>query len=177
MISLPKATAFITSVASVVGTIHHPERFARPRFDSRRPQREGSPEAIMRNGAERSLGGIIEKPARILLVDGTHTLQDSHLLLLRSIPAIVQTLTSCADMYLHKEHGYSLVILALHSESRETTEAAHFVRHRWSSARILLLKGESAMIDDWLYDERIEPQSQPATVQESAARLMTKTAY
>lgn len=118
-----------------------------------------------------------KKPARILLVDAAPALDEWHLLLLRSIPAIVETLASCADLYLHQEHGYALVILVLHSNSRETAEAAHFVRHRWSAARILLLEGESAMIDDWLYDERIDPHSHPAKVREAAIRLMNEEKY
>ncbi|HTW80665.1 MAG TPA: hypothetical protein VME23_14055 [Terracidiphilus sp.] len=127
-----------------------------------------------KNRADQALCVTRTKPARILLVDAALALQESHLLLLRSIPAIVEALTSCADMYLHKEHGYALVILVLHSKSRETAEAAHFVRQRWSAARILLLESESAMIDDWLYDERVDPHSHPATLLEAAIRLMTE---
>jgi hypothetical protein len=115
--------------------------------------------------------------ARILLVDAALALQESHLLLLRSIPAIVESVASCADMYLQEEHDYALVILALRCKSRETAEAAHFVRRRWSAARILLLQGEPAMIDDWLYDERVDPHLYPASVRETAIRLMTEGRY
>jgi hypothetical protein len=83
----------------------------------------------------------------------------------------VETLGSCAELYLHKEHGYALVILVLSPKSSETTEAADFVRHRWTAARILLLENESAMVDDWLYDERVDPHSHPATLREAAIRL------
>ncbi|MGA2047946.1 MAG: hypothetical protein ABSG96_09635 [Terracidiphilus sp.] len=79
-------------------------------------------------------------------------------------------------MYLHEERGYTLVILVLHSKSTEPEEAAHFVRHRWSAARILLLEGESA-IDYWLIDERIDPNVHPATVREAAIPLMTESKY
>ena len=114
---------------------------------------------------------------RILLVDALLALQESHLSLLRSIPAIVHTLTCCADMYVHEEHGYALVILALNCNSKETSDAAIFVRHRWSSARILLLEEESAQIDDWLYDERIGPHLHPLVVREAAIRLMPEDDY
>lgn len=113
-------------------------------------------------------------PPRILLVDAARALHELHLALLRSIPAFVETLPSCADMYLHQEHGYALVILVLHSNSREMAEAAQFVRRRWTAARILLLESESPLIDDWLYDERVEPHLHPATVREAAIRLLTK---
>lgn len=111
---------------------------------------------------------------RILLVDVARALHELHLALLRSIPAFVETLASYADMYLHQEHGYALVILVLNSNSREMAEAAHFVRRRWTAARILLLGNESTTIDDWLYDERVEPHSHPATLREAAVRLLIK---
>ena len=69
------------------------------------------------------------------------------------------------------------MILVLHSRSGETAEAAHFVRHRWSAARILLLDGESDMIDDWLYDKRIDPHLHPATLREAAIQLMDAEKY
>jgi hypothetical protein len=62
----------------------------------------------------------------------------------------------------------------LHTHSRETAQAAEYVRHRWRSARILLLECEPPEIDDWLYDERIDPQLHPATLREMAIRLMTQ---
>ena len=122
--------------------------------------------------ADRSLVVSANKPARILLVDAAFALHELHLMLLRSIPAAVETLASCADMYHLKERAYALVILVFPPKSRETTEAADYVRHRWSTARILLLESESAMIDDWLYDERIDRHLHPTTLREAAIRLI-----
>ena len=126
------------------------------------------------NGADESLVMSAKKPPRILLVDAALALYELHLTLLRSIPAFVEKLASCADMYLHQEDAYALVILVLHPQARETAEVAHFVRHRWSAARILLLESESAVIDDWLYDERVDPYPNPSTVRDAAIRLMTE---
>jgi hypothetical protein len=170
----PKGADRIRSASSNVGSVHYAARFAHRGFDPRRLPPGGSPEVTALNRADQHLAVTGKKPARILLVDAALALQESHLLLLRSIPAIVETLTSCADMYLHEEHGYALVILVLHSKSRETAEAAHFVRQRWSAARILLFETESAMIDDWLYDERVDPHSHPAILLEAAIRLITE---
>jgi hypothetical protein len=157
MISSQSSTSPITSGAySSFGGLNS-NRFAREEFDSRRPQPEGSSEAKALNRADVSLIVSAKKPPRILLVDATLALRDFHLELLRSIPAFVETLDSCADMYLHEEHAYALVILMLHTHLRETAEVAEFVRHRWRSARILLLESESRVIDDWLYDERVDP--------------------
>jgi hypothetical protein len=117
------------------------------------------------------------KQARILLVDTALAVREMHLVSLRSIPAIVEKLSFYADMYLHEGNDYALVILVPHPHSRETAEVAHFIRHRWSASRILLLESESAVIDDWLYDERVEPHSHSATVCEEAIRLMTDEKY
>jgi hypothetical protein len=114
------------------------------------------------------------KPPRILLVDVALALYELHITLLRSIPALVEKLVSCADVYRHEEDAYALVILVLRPQAGETAEVAHFVRHRWSAARILLLESEFAVIDDWLYDERVDPHPHPATVRDAAIRLMTE---
>jgi hypothetical protein len=173
MTSFPEGAGFIRRASSGDGALHHADRFAHRDFDPHLLQPGGTPEAATLNRAEQDLVVTEKKPARILLVDAALALRESHLLLLRSIPAIVENLASFADMYLHEERGYELVILALHPKSRESSEAAHFVRRRWSTARILLLAEEPAMIDDWLYDDRIDPHLNPATICEAAIRLMT----
>lgn len=172
----PKGTAFMASASSGVGAFHH-DRSPRRGFGPGRPQTAGSSEVTTHNRADQSLVNTAKKPPRILLVDAALALCELHLLLLRSIPAIVVTLASCEDLYLHEEPTYALVILVLHSQLSETAEAARFVRHRWSGARILLLESEPAAIDDWLYDERIDPRLHPATVREAAIRLMTDEKY
>jgi hypothetical protein len=152
----------------------HDGRFARRGLDPRPLQTRGSSALATIDRADRSLIVSAKKAPRILLVDAALALHELHVMLLRSIPAIVETLASCADMYLHMEQAYALVILVFPPNSREVTEAADFVRHRWSAARILLLESEAAMIDDWLYDERVDPHLHPATVLEAAIRLMAE---
>jgi hypothetical protein len=134
-------------------------------------------EVIALNRADRSVIFTAKKPHRILLVDAAQALHELHLALLRSIPACVETLSSCSDMYFHEERAYALVILVPHPQSKETAEAAQFVRHRWSTARILLLESKSPLIDDWLYDDRAEPHLHPATIREAAIRLMCQQEY
>ena len=149
-------------------------RTAREDCDLSRPEPGGASEATELNRDDVSLIVYAKERPRILLLDATHAVRECHLELLRSIPALVETLASCADMYLHAEYAYSLVILMLHTHSRETAQAAEFVRQRWRSARILLLQCESPEIDDWLYDERVDPHLHPATLRETAIRLMTQ---
>ena len=140
-------------------------------------KQEHRQQATPLNRAEQSPVVTTKKHPRILLVEQALALRELHVSLLRSVPAIVETLACCADLYLHAQPTYALVILVLHSQSGETAEAAHFVRRRWNTARILLLESESAVIDDWLYDERIDPQLHPAALREAAIRLITKENY
>ncbi|MGB6743904.1 MAG: hypothetical protein WBE38_09605 [Terracidiphilus sp.] len=177
MISSQKGTAPIRSGVSSSVSGPHADWFAREGFDPRRPQSGGPSEVSALNGADEPLVASAKKPPRILLVDAVLALHELHRELLRSIPAIVETLASCTDMYAHEEHAYALVILVLHPHSRKTAEAADFVRHRWRAARILLLESESAEIDDWLYDERVDPHLHPMTLREAAIRLMTQEEY
>jgi hypothetical protein len=176
MTSSRNAGALIASGSSGFGTVHA-DRFALTDLDPRPPQSRGSSELTTMGRADRSLVVYAEKPPRILLVDAAIALHELHLVLLRSIPAIVESSASSTDMYLHKEHAYALVILVFPPKSRETTEAADYVRHRWSAARILLLENESAMIDDWLYDERIDRHLHPTTLRKAAIRLMVGEEY
>ena len=177
MISDPKSAALIAGDAySAVGA-GYVDRFVRRGFDPGLLQPAGTHNVIRLNRADQRPPVRAEIPPRILLVGATLVLHELHLALLRSIPAIVESLTSCADMYLHDGGAYALVIFMLRQQSRETAEAAHFVRRRWSAARILLLESESGVIDDWLYDERVDPDSYPATVRGAAIRLVTGEDY
>jgi hypothetical protein len=174
MTSSPNRTALIRKAFSGDGAAHHADRLAQRGLDPRTPRPDGLPELTTPNQDNRSIVVTARKPARILLVDAALALNESHVSLLRSIPAIVVSLASYAGMYLHEEHGYALVILAPHPKSREDSEAA---RRRWSAARIILLESEPSMIDDWLYDERVDPNSHPATLREAAIRQMTESKY
>jgi hypothetical protein len=177
MISTPKGAALITRALSSGVRAARAGGFVLRGFDSRRSQPAGSYAPATLNRVDRSLALSAERLPRILLADAALVLHELHLMLLRSMSAIVETLASCTDLYFHEGHVYALIILVLHQQSRQTAEAAHFVRHRWSAARILLLGSESAAIDDWLYDDRVDPRSHPATVCEAAIRLMTEEKY
>jgi len=166
-----KGTLILTSASSSIGGV----RGSRSGFrgcDPRSLQQYKSSELSALHQADKPLVICPKSLDRILLINAGLALGELHLALLRSIPAIVESLASCSDLYLHEGRDYALVILVLRPKSKEAAEAAQFVRHRWSSARILLLETESSTIDDWLYDARIEPHVSPAAVREAAIRLM-----
>ena len=155
MTSSPKCIALVTGASSSVRAIDS-DCFALWSFYSRHQQLRGPSEVTALNGADESLVISARKPPQILLVDAALALHELHVTLLRSIPALVEKLVSCTDLYFHEEDAYALVILVFHPHARERAEVARFVRHRWRAARILLLESESAVIDDWLYDERVD---------------------
>ena len=173
MTSSPNGAVVTARVSSSLGAARI-DRFARPGFDSRRLQSGESSEATALNRPGQPLVDSAEKQPRILLVGAVLALHELHLMLLRSIPAVVEILASYAEIYLHEEHAHALVILVPHPQSRETAEAAHFVRRRWNAAKTLLIGSEPEVIDDWLYDERVDPQLPPATMREATIRLMTE---
>lgn len=173
MIFSPKCTAIVPRGSLCSCTIHSDCSLRVNGFSGHSEPRRPS-EATPSNGADKPLVVSAKEPPRILLVDAVLALCEFHIAPLRSVPALVERLVSCADMYLHEEDAYALVILVLHPNARETPEVAHFVRHRWSAARILLLESESASIDDWLYDERVDPNPNPSTIRDAAIRLMAE---
>ena len=176
VISPPGDMASVGSAASCRCGVDG-DRSTRQVIAPHRTQPRGSSKATVPDRGKDPLVASAISPPRILLVDTAQAVDEPHLKLLQSIPTVVKRLDSCADMYLHQEHVYALVILVLHPRSTETAEAAQFVRQRWSAARILLLDSESAAIDDWLYDERVDPQLHPAFVREAVIRLMTLEKY
>ncbi len=177
MISSQTSTSPIARGATSAVRSLNSNRLVRRGFDSCCPQPGVPFEATALDRADVSHIVSAKNPPRILLVEATLALREFHLELLRSIPAIVETLGSCADMYVHEERAYALVILMLQTRSREVAEGAEFVRHRWRSARILLLESEPPVIDDWLYDERVDPHLNPATLREAAIRLISEEEY
>ncbi len=174
--SSSKGVNFITGTSCSIGAVHA-DRFARHMVVSRLPQSAGSSERTTLDLPNRSLIVSAKKPPRILLVDAARALHQLHLALLRSIPACVETLTSFSGLYFHEKQAYALVILVPYPQSNETAEAAQFVRHRWSAAKILLLESKPPLIDDWLYDDRAELNLHPATIRAAAIRLMSQEEY
>jgi hypothetical protein len=96
MTSSRNAGALVASGSSGFGTVHA-DRFALPDLDPHPPQSRGSSELTTIGRADRSLVVYAEKPPRILLVDAALALHELHLVLLRSIPAIVESLASSAE--------------------------------------------------------------------------------
>lgn len=113
MTSSPKGTGLIASASAGVA-VGRPDRAVRGGFDPGRPQSGKLSETTTLHRAEHPVVGTAKTLPRILLVDATLELHELHLLLLRSIPAMVETLASCADLYLHQAPHYALVILVLH---------------------------------------------------------------
>src|SRR5580658_8477016 len=86
MTSSPKGSALIRSGSSGVDALHPADRHTNRGFDPGRSQPGGSSEVTTLDRADQSLSVTAKEPPRILVVDAALALQDSHVLLLRSIP-------------------------------------------------------------------------------------------
>lgn len=65
---------------------------------------------------------------------------------------------------LSRGHTYDAVILHNSLGCFELEEAARLVRRRWPSAMILLIRSGEITLEDPLYDQRLRPPVDPATL-------------
>lgn len=65
---------------------------------------------------------------------------------------------------LSRGHTYDAVIFHNSLGCFELEEAARLVRHRWPSAKILLIRSGEITLEDPLYDQRLRPPVDPNTL-------------
>jgi hypothetical protein len=67
--------------------------------------------------------------------------------------------------------GCEVAVLHQTLSQKELIEAAHFIRRRWPTARILIVRPEEWWIEDALYDDRVVPDSNPELLLSAVERL------
>jgi hypothetical protein len=65
-----------------------------------------------------------------------------------------------------------LIVLDMSDEEEHASQIAEFVRANWPEAKILLLGQNCRHLDDWLYDDIVDPCCNPAGFMQSAQRLL-----
>jgi hypothetical protein len=79
-----------------------------------------------------------------------------------------------------KQDPIDLVILHNVFTLSELEDSSRFVRRRWPHARILLVHGKNELLDDALYDERVDPnvtsENLSSTIQRLTGRLHEREA-
>lgn len=59
----------------------------------------------------------------------------------------------------------------------ELRSSAHYIRHHWTSARILLISSHTDILDDALYDERLVPGLRAETVLTTIEQLAARARH
>ena len=111
----------------------------------------------------------------ILIVCADDTLLHSRALLLSTLKIPVQAVSGDSEVSnLPPCANFCLVVLDLVSLELQAAAIAAYVRTRWPGARILLLGGLLQNVDDWLYDDIVEPRFNPSGFIEASKRLLKK---
>lgn len=78
----------------------------------------------------------------------------------------------CRDLWvIPKQESIQVAILHHALSLFELEDASRFIRQRWPSARILVVRRGEGFLDDGLYDERVAPDVSPAVLLMTIERL------
>jgi hypothetical protein len=110
---------------------------------------------------------------QLLLVEADPGLCESRRLLLSSLGAQVHAVHCHLEVFhLIGENHYNLIVLDVLRDPEHASQVAEFARANWPAAKILLLGPGRGCLDDWLYDDLVDPYCNPAGVIEAAQSLL-----
>jgi hypothetical protein len=110
---------------------------------------------------------------QILLIESDTELRESRCLLLSSLRLPVHAVGCHLEVFqLLRENRYTLIVLGLLHDEERASQVAGFARANWPAAKILLLGRSCGHLDDWLYDDIVDPCCNPAGFIQSAQRLL-----
>jgi hypothetical protein len=108
-----------------------------------------------------------------LLVESHSDLRESRRLLLSSLGLPVHAVGCPIEVFqLLRESHYTLIVLDLLNSEEYASHIPEFVRANWPGAKILLLGQSCGHLDDWLYDDVVDPCCNPAGLIQSAQHLL-----
>jgi CheY-like chemotaxis protein len=110
---------------------------------------------------------------QILLVESDPKLRESRCFLLSSLRLPVHAVGYPLEGFqLLRDSRFTLIVLDMSDEEEHASQIAEFVRANWPEAKILLLGQNCRHLDDWLYDDIVDPCCNPAGLMQSAQRLL-----
>jgi hypothetical protein len=110
---------------------------------------------------------------QLLLIESDPGLCESRRLLLASLGVPVHAVHSHLEVFQQAGgNRYNLIVLDVLRDPEHAPEIAEFARVNWPEAKILLLGPGCGSLDDWLYDDLVDPYCNPAGVIESAKDLL-----
>lgn len=110
---------------------------------------------------------------QVLLVESDSDLRESRRLLLTSLGLPVHAVGYHLEVFqLLRESHYSLIVVDLLHSEEYASQIAEFVRASWPEAKILVLGQSCGHLDDWLYDDVVDPCCNPEGLIQSAQHLL-----
>jgi hypothetical protein len=110
---------------------------------------------------------------KTLLVESDPEIRQSRQLLFASLGLSVHAVGCYPEVFqLLGENRYQLIVLDLLHNREDASQIAQLGRVRWPEAKILLLGYSCGSLDDWLYDDLVDPRRSSSTLVESVQRLL-----
>lgn len=119
---------------------------------------------------------LVGPVSSVLLVEKDDTLRDSRRLVLSRLHPGVQAVDSPVAVFnCAPDAAFRLVVIDM-SEPRAAERVAFYARRRWPKAKILLLGTSCGQLDDFLYDDLVDPCCNTAGFLEVSRRLWKSAA-
>src|ERR1700730_2498992 len=123
-----------------------------------------------------SLSSRIPHPAlqksNVLLVEHDEMLLGTRTMLLTDRRYGVFTARDCTEVFAHAHvQEIAVVIIGQAFSPLELCAIAEFARRRWPRARILVVGHGTPPLEDQLYDENVDPDSQPQSLVAAVEQL------
>jgi DNA-binding response OmpR family regulator len=91
--------------------------------------------------------------------DPIHSAYDSFL---KQHNCDISAATTLLELYaISMRASWDIAVLLSTLSRKDLQESAHFVRRRWPSAKILVIRADAQSLDDALYDDRVAPGVNP----------------
>lgn len=112
----------------------------------------------------------------VMLIQRDDLLRESRRLVLSRIHPLVRVAEDLAGVFTCGPDVFFRLIVIDMSDPRSAERVAFYARRRWPRAKILLLGSSCAQLDDFLYDDIVDPGRNAAAFLEVSRRLYKSAA-
>ena len=99
---------------------------------------------------------------RILSIGSSDPIHSAYDSFLKHHHCDISAATTLPELYaVPMSASWDIAVLLSTLSRKDLHESAYFVRRRWPSARILVIRADAQSLDDALYDDRVAPGVHP----------------
>jgi hypothetical protein len=99
---------------------------------------------------------------RILSIGSSDPIHGAYDSFLKQHHCDISAATTLPELYaISMRASWDIAVLLSTLSRKDLQESAYFVRRRWPSARILVIRADAQSLDDALYDDRVAPGINP----------------